>query len=123
MSDTKYEVTVTAIIFRQDGRMLITKRSQTKKRYPGLWTVPGGHVEPRDYNTIEPNKDGVWYSVLDKTVKREVYEEVGLAIKNPRYLTDMVLDGTNSVLVISMIAEYAGGNVELDFNESSASYG
>jgi isopentenyldiphosphate isomerase len=42
------EVAVTAIVFNSEGRALITKRSTNKKRFPGLWTVPGGHFEHQD---------------------------------------------------------------------------
>ena len=39
-----HEVAITAIIVK-DGKYLITRRSPNKKRFPGMWTVPGGKLE------------------------------------------------------------------------------
>ena len=38
-----HEVAITAIIVK-NGKYLITKRSPNKKRWPNLWTVPGGRL-------------------------------------------------------------------------------
>lgn len=43
-----HEVAITAIIVKE-GKYLITRRSQEKKRFPGMWTVPGGKMETSDY--------------------------------------------------------------------------
>lgn len=43
-----HEVAITAIIVK-DGKYLITRRSPNKKRFPGMWTVPGGKMETNDY--------------------------------------------------------------------------
>ena len=43
-----HEVVITAIIVK-DGKYLITRRSLGKKRFPGMWTVPGGKLETKDY--------------------------------------------------------------------------
>lgn len=119
--DPRFEVSVTAIIrhefsFDAQPRYLITKRSANKKRFPNLWTVPGGHVESMDAETLV-NRDGVAYGALEAAVKREVSEETGLAIHNLRYVTSMTLDG-GKVLVISMLADFLGGTVTLDPSEA-----
>lgn len=36
-----FNVAVTAIIQREDGRVLITRRSPSKKKWPCKWTVDG----------------------------------------------------------------------------------
>jgi 8-oxo-dGTP pyrophosphatase MutT (NUDIX family) len=43
-----HEVAITAIIVH-NGKFLITRRSLTQKRFPGMWTVPGGRLEAKDY--------------------------------------------------------------------------
>jgi isopentenyldiphosphate isomerase len=59
---TPFEVVTTAFIVKE-GKYLITRRSPSKKRFPGMWTVPGGHLEPADF--LEEAKqysliDGIW---------------------------------------------------------------
>ncbi|MBI2582667.1 NUDIX domain-containing protein, partial [Candidatus Azambacteria bacterium] len=46
-----HEVAITAIIAK-DGKYLITRRAPTKKRFPGMWTVPGGKLEVADYASL-----------------------------------------------------------------------
>lgn len=114
-----HEVAITAIIVKND-KYLIIRRSQSKKRFPGMWTVPGGKLETNDY--LELSKDTVfyWYNVLERTLKREVKEEVGVKIKNVEYLTSLATvhkDGSPS-LVISCIADYSSGKVTLQAEEA-----
>jgi len=114
-----HEVIATAIIVK-DGQYLITRRSPQKKRFPGMWTVPGGHLEVDDYINIPKDENGYWRNVLEHALKREVEEEVGLEIKNIEYVTSMALvhnDGSPSI-VISCIAEYASGDVVLQEGET-----
>lgn len=114
-----HEVVITAIVV-QDGKFLITRRSANKKRFPSMWTVPGGKLETEDYvNTPKPTKD-YWYNVLETVVRREVKEETGVDIKNIDYVTSLATvhaDGTPS-FVISVMADYAGGEVVLQEDET-----
>lgn len=107
----KFELTVTAIIFDEEGRVLITQRSFDKKRFPGKWTVPGGHVELCDAQALVSNRDGVAYGILERALNREVKEETGLKVKNVKYVTSMVLDNAQAV-VISMKGDLAGGEFQ-----------
>jgi 8-oxo-dGTP pyrophosphatase MutT (NUDIX family) len=115
-----FEISVTAIIRRIDGRFLLLRRSGNKKRFPNKWTVPGGHVERKDYIYQSPNPDGWWYGVLEDAVRREVKEEAGVHIKNIRYLTSMVTEHKGSVIVISMVADLDGSD-SVTFNEDESS--
>lgn len=114
-----HEIAVTAIV-RKDGKYLITKRSMTKKRFPGVWTVPGGKLERSDYENSPKDTDNAWYRVLERVIRREVKEETGLEIENVRYVTDLatVYPGGNPSLVISCSADYVSGEVVLEPGES-----
>lgn len=113
-----FEVVITAIV-QKDGKLLILQRSANKKRFPNRWTVPGGHLETGDFTSDPKDTDEYWYNVLEKALAREVAEEVGLKIKNVRYVTSLATvheDGSPS-LVISCLADWASGVVKLQPEE------
>lgn len=114
-----HEVAITAIIVNR-GKYLITKRSLTKKRFPGKWTVPGGKLETKDYTNLPKDTEFYWYNVLEKVLRREVQEEVGVKIKNIEYVTSLATIHTNGnpSLVISCIADYVSGKVKLQKEET-----
>jgi 8-oxo-dGTP diphosphatase len=114
-----HEVVITAIIVK-DGKFLITRRSPNKKRFPGMWTVPGGKLETKDYLSLPKSTEFYWYNVLEQVLRREVKEEVGLEIDNIEYITSLATvhqDGSPS-LVISTIARYISGTVALQKEEA-----
>ncbi|MBI3627718.1 MAG: NUDIX hydrolase [Candidatus Sungbacteria bacterium] len=109
---------VTAIIVREDGRMLIVKRSETAGAFPGLWTVPGGKFEEDDFVKKPPTTKSYqcWYGALEPAIQREVMEETGLAIDTLRYLTSYVFrHPVHNVWVhgLSFWARYQSGEVVL----------
>jgi 8-oxo-dGTP diphosphatase len=113
-----HEIAITAIIVK-DSKYLITKRSASKKRWPNMWTVPGGRLEVSDYIDLPKDTSEYWYNVLEKVLRREVMEEVGLEIENIEYVTSLATvhsDGSPS-LVISCMADYKSGEVTLQLEE------
>ncbi len=52
----------------RDGKVLLIKRAYDP--YKGLWTLPGGRLEPGE--------------TIEQCVIREVAEEIGVTIRNPR---------------------------------------
>jgi 8-oxo-dGTP diphosphatase len=113
-----HEVAITAIIIK-DGKYLITRRSQSKRLFPGMWTVPGGRMEVSDYLKLPKDTKHHWYNVLERTLKREVKEEVGIEIDNIWYVTSLAMikdDGTPS-LIISCAADYVSGDIDLQEDE------
>ncbi len=114
-----HEVVITAIVVK-DGKYLITRRSPLKKRFDGMWTVPGGKLETGDYVNLPKDTKEYWYNVLEQVLRREVKEEVGLAIKNIEYVTSLATihaDGAPS-LVISCMADWESGEVILQESET-----
>ncbi len=117
---TPFEVVITAIIADKEGKYLITRRSPNKKRFPGMWTVPGGHLDPEDFMSAPKETEHYWYNVLEKALTREISEEVGLEIENVRYVTSLATehkDGAASI-VISCLADYKSGEVKLHDGEN-----
>lgn len=113
-----HEIAITAIILK-DGKFLIIRRAAVKKRFPGMWTVPGGKFEVGDYMNFPKDTESYWYNVLERTLRREVKEEVDLEIKNIEYLTSLaaVYSDGNPSLVISCTADYESGEVKLEEGE------
>lgn len=114
-----HEVAITAIVVKE-GKYLVTRRSLNKKRFPGMWTVPGGKMETGDYLQLPKDTEHYWYNVLERTLRREVKEEVGIDIDNIEYVTSLATvhaDGSPS-LVISCMADYTGGDFKLNPEES-----
>lgn len=110
-----FKVVVTAIVVK-DEKFLVTQRSATEKKFPNRWTVPGGKLTTEDYVHLPKDTPDYWYNVLERTLRREVKEEAGIEIKNIRYVTSLAdaREGDDPSLVISCLADWAGGEVVLD---------
>lgn len=111
-----HEVAITAIIVK-DEKYLITRRALSKRRFPGMWTVPGGKLETNDYINLPKDTTDYWYNVLEKVLRREVLEEVRLDITNITYVTSLATVHGDS-LVISCLADYKSGEVTLKTDET-----
>ncbi len=113
-----HRITTTTLVYRPDFTYLITKRSMHKKVFPGKWTIPGGGLSTDDYINDKPSTKGAkqWYGALEKSLRREIMEEVNLKIGKPEFLVDLTFirpDGI-PVLVLSYFAAYVSGKVKLD---------
>lgn len=99
MSRTE-NVELTVLCLITDGsRMLLQNR--TKKGWQG-YTLPGGHVEPGE-------------SFVDAVI-REIKEETGLNIKNPRLagVKQFPIEGGRYVVLLFKAIEYSGTVVSSD---------
>ena len=81
-------------IFNQQGEVLLQKRSQTKKLWPGLWDITaGGHVLEGEFG--------------EQALIREVKEELGIEIK----------ENEIKYLVGSISSNVKGNIINNHFNE------
>lgn len=120
MKKDKHLVAVTGIVVK-DNKYLITKRASHKKAFPDMWTVPGGNLEVNDYFNEPKDTSHHWYNVIEKVLRREIKEETGLEVKDIRYLTSITfLKNEEPVLILSLFANYAGGEIQL--NEESSDF-
>ena len=65
-----------AFILVQDGRVLLERRSLTKRVVPGVLSIPGGHMEDSE----SP----------EEAVRRELREELGLTAAKVRYVCTLL---------------------------------
>ena len=112
-----HRIATTCIIYNDEGKYLVTKRSASKKVHPNKWTVPGGGLTTDDYiNTPESHGNAGWYGAVEIALLREIKEEVNVEIGKPNFLLDLTFirpDGI-PVLVLSYYARYIKGKVKLD---------
>ena len=127
LNQEMHRVAVTAIIFRDDGRVLILQRAPHKKQWPGKWTLPGGGLETDDYTTHPPTYTDVgnqWYNVLHTAVRREVFEETGQEILKPWLVTDLgfIRNDGCPVLVLSYAADVRYEYIDVVLDDDSVAY-
>jgi len=93
-SNQSHIVLVTGII-EKDGKFLISQRSMEESHLPGWWSIPGGKVE----RTEKEEQD-----ILEKTLKREILEEVGVEIENnPVLISDSTFIRSTGQMVIWLV--------------------
>ncbi len=91
------------IVLIKKGDEVLLARSP---RFPhGLFSIIAGFVEPGEN--------------LEQAVRREVKEEVGISVKNIRYIASEPWPFPDS-LMIGFVADYAGGEITIDNKEISA---
>lgn len=71
-----FKINVAAIILNEKKEILLAKRSMTEDVLPGVWGIPGGTVDSL----------GDIPDILESEVQREIFEEVGISVKNLQYV-------------------------------------
>ncbi|MFC5601860.1 NUDIX hydrolase [Sporosarcina koreensis] len=108
-------VNTEAAIYK-DGRYLLCKRSEKEDHAPGALALVGGKVE----------MEGASSDILERTIAREVEEEVGLVIEGrPQYVhsTSFVTDkGEPVVNVIFLCEEFSGEPYAVSADEVAEVY-
>jgi 8-oxo-dGTP diphosphatase len=86
----------------KDGKWLIIERGSSLDHAAGTLSLVGGKVED----------EGNTYDIIENTVKREIYEEVGIEVKdNLKYVhsSSFVADDGCRVIDIVLLCEYKSG--------------
>ncbi|MDQ0341294.1 NADH pyrophosphatase NudC (nudix superfamily) [Lederbergia wuyishanensis] len=94
-------VNIEATIFN-NGKWLIIERSKKEEHAGGMLSLIGGKVD-QEGNTLD---------ILERTVKREIFEEVGVTVKDQLHYvhsTSFVTDKGKHVVDIVFLAEYESG--------------
>ncbi len=87
---------------RKDDKWLIIRRSKKEEHAGGSLSLVGGKVE------IEGNSS----NILERTIKREIQEEVGVKVKDKLHYvhsTSFVSDTGENVVDIVFLCEYESG--------------
>lgn len=87
---------------RKDGKWIIVERSKKEEHAGGLLSLVGGKVD----------SEGNSSNILEKTLKREIFEEIGIKVKeNLKYIhsTSFVTDNGEIVVDIIFLCEYESG--------------
>ncbi|WP_139795923.1 nucleotide triphosphate diphosphatase NUDT15, partial [Desulfocicer vacuolatum] len=70
--------------------------------WAGSWAFPGGHLE--------------FNESVEMCATREVFEETGLSVKNPRFATmtnDLFHESDKHYVTLFVVCEYKNGDVEI----------
>jgi len=98
------------VFIQKDGKVLLGKRKGAHDA--GAWCFPGGHLE--------------FMETWEECAIRETEEEVGIKIKNVRYLTatnDFFEKDNKHYITIFMIADYDSGEVKIMEPEKCEEWG
>lgn len=101
MGKDKFIGVGTGMIIRKDDQILLLRRKNVHGA--GSWSTPGGHID--------------FGETPEACAIREVKEETGLDICNPRYLgitNDVFLEADRHYITLWFTAEYAGGEPQLN---------
>lgn len=99
MSDFLTRIGVSVII-RRDNKVLLMQRPEHDRNFPFYWGIPGGGFDPEDDS-------------LESGGKREVYEEVGIAVKNLQLISSNYVPEGN-ILFVVFKADYESGEIKID---------
>lgn len=83
--------------------------------------MPGGGLETDDYASLPKTTKDHWYFAIEKSLRREIKEEVNLEVGKINYLLDMthISKGVPSI-ILSFYCKHKSGKVKLD--EDSVDY-
>ncbi|MBT3816852.1 MAG: NUDIX domain-containing protein [Candidatus Magasanikbacteria bacterium] len=85
---------------KKDGKYLLAKRSSKDDQAAGKWAVPGGKVDME----LESN-------IIENSLEREVMEEVGIKVTNPRFFFSgsFIRSSGHHVVGLSFLLDYESG--------------
>ena len=85
---------------KKDNKYLLAKRSSKDDQSAGKWAVPAGKVDME----LESN-------IIENSLKREVMEEVGIKVSNPKYFASrsFIRSSGHHVVGMSFLLNYESG--------------
>jgi len=98
--DKKFPKVGVGVFIKRSGYFLMRKRKGAHGE--GTWSVPGGHLE--------------WGETPEKTAVREVLEETGLKVVNPRFggmTNDVFEEEGKHYITIWMIVDWEEGEAKI----------
>lgn len=104
-TDKKIQKIVAAAFIHKDGKLLIARRAPTKTFLPGVYELPGGHIE--------------FGETMEKGLAREIKEEfhVDVKIGNPFYVfTYTNKDNTAHAIEVDYFATLVDPNQNIELN-------
>jgi len=110
-----HRITSTAIIYK-NNKYLIVQRALDKKVFPGKWAIPGGGLEVDDYIDMPKTTKDLWYFAVEKSLRREIREEVNLEVDRIKYLLDIVHITSFGLpaIILSFYCPYKSGEVKIN---------
>ncbi|KKQ61453.1 MAG: NUDIX hydrolase [Parcubacteria group bacterium GW2011_GWE2_38_18] len=101
-----HKLAVKGIIRRDDGKILIVKRSENDDHLPGVWETVGGAVE-----------EG---AIPEEALIREIMEEVGLNVEvgEPFNVFNFIKDNGEKKIGITFLCNHLSGEVILSDEHS-----
>ena len=110
------------VVYREeDGKCLILKRHEREKVHPGKYAVPGGKLEWKDFDLLNPTRfNGEvldFENSVEDLLKREVLEEAGIEIQDGLvYLNSVAFIRPDEipVVLVKFAAKYKKGKVVLE---------
>ncbi|HYD02969.1 MAG TPA: NUDIX hydrolase [Alphaproteobacteria bacterium] len=119
--DKLFYFVANVIVYRDDGRCLILKRSDKEVAHPGKYCVPGGKLEWSDYDINNPTRINGnildYEDAVEKLLIREVKEEAGIIIdKHFKYINSIGFIRPDEVpaILLKFAARYVSGEIILE---------
>lgn len=102
----QYPIAVKGIIRRNDGKILVLKRSGDDDHKPGVWETAGGGMDHEE--------------TPQESLQREILEETGLTVKigQPFNVFTFKKDTGEFKVGITFLCEHVGGEVKLSHEHS-----
>lgn len=88
---------------KKSDKYLLAKRSSKDDQSAGKWAVPGGKVDME----LESN-------IIENALAREVMEEVGVKVSNPKYFASrsFIRSSGHHVIGLSFLLDYVSGEAK-----------
>lgn len=106
LAKNKTHIVLVNAVIEKDGKILITQRSLEETHEPGKWTIPGGKVE---------KTAGDAWDILEKTLAREIEEEVDIKIsETPKLLVNntFIRSTRQHVIALTFLCGWKSGEAK-----------